>query len=423
MSIDRKPAGLFYGWWIVGACFLVSLYVGGVVLYGFTAIFEPIAEEFGWSYAQISFAASLRGLETGLFAPVLGILADRWGARPLMFGGAIITGLGMVLLSRINSLGMFWAAFGLIAAGTTACTATVLMTAISNWFKKKLGIAAGIVASGFGLSGIMVPVVAGVVDMFGWRQAMVIFALGMVVIGLPLSLLVRRTPEQYGYMPDGAITRTITTSSSGSDRPTPPTTTETDFGAKEAIMTRTFWHIALALTYQLLVAMSVATHVMPYLSSIGVSRSVSSLVASTTPVASIGGRLGAGWLADKFDKRRTTAIGLAMMCLGMFFFSYAHTGGMWLLVPAVIFIGVGQGSVITLRVSLLREYFGRKNFGTIHGFMVGIMMVGNVAGPPIAGWAFDTSGSYHGVWLAFAATGILAVILAATTPLVKTRQP
>ena len=65
MRLNWKPSHVFYGWWIVGASFLIALYVGGVVFYGFTTIFEPIAHELGWSYTQISFAASLRGLEMG----------------------------------------------------------------------------------------------------------------------------------------------------------------------------------------------------------------------------------------------------------------------------------------------------------------------------------------------------------------------
>jgi hypothetical protein len=55
---------IFYGWWIVLACSLIVLYVAGIIIYGFTAFFEPIRKEFGWSYTQISFAASLRLLST-----------------------------------------------------------------------------------------------------------------------------------------------------------------------------------------------------------------------------------------------------------------------------------------------------------------------------------------------------------------------
>ncbi len=91
MALTGNEYKIFYGWWIAGASFLIALYVGAVVYYGFTAFFEPIVSEMGWSYTQISLAASLRGLEVGLLAPLVGILADRWGPRRLIFGGVFIT--------------------------------------------------------------------------------------------------------------------------------------------------------------------------------------------------------------------------------------------------------------------------------------------------------------------------------------------
>ena len=135
---NKKRSKLFYGWYIVGACLLIILYTSGVVHFGFTAVFEPIAEEFGWSYAQISLAASLRGFEMGLLAPIIGLFVDRWGPRRLIFGGSILICLGFLLLSRVSSLAMFYGTFALIAIGMSACTGTVLMTAVANWFQKKV---------------------------------------------------------------------------------------------------------------------------------------------------------------------------------------------------------------------------------------------------------------------------------------------
>jgi MFS transporter, OFA family, oxalate/formate antiporter len=87
---------VYYGWWIVIACFFMNLYVGGIVFFSFTAFFEPIQREFGWSYTQISLASSLRGLEMGIFAPVVGVLVDRLGSRKLLLFGSIIIGLGFL---------------------------------------------------------------------------------------------------------------------------------------------------------------------------------------------------------------------------------------------------------------------------------------------------------------------------------------
>ena len=110
MRTSKGRQKLFYGWWIVVTGFIISLLTGGTVFFGFTAVFEPLANEFGWSYAQISLAASLRGLEMGLLAPIVGLVVDRWGPRRLIFGGTICVGLGLILLSRVNSLGMFYGA-------------------------------------------------------------------------------------------------------------------------------------------------------------------------------------------------------------------------------------------------------------------------------------------------------------------------
>ena len=117
MRLPWKPPRVFYGWWVVFACFVIALYMSGVVFYGFTAIFEPIADEFGWSYTQISIAASIRGLEAGLLAPFVGLLVDRWGPRRLIFGGVVFIGLGLMLLSQSTSLGVFYAAFILMSLG------------------------------------------------------------------------------------------------------------------------------------------------------------------------------------------------------------------------------------------------------------------------------------------------------------------
>jgi MFS family permease len=188
-------ATIFYGWWIVFACFLLGFYISGAVVAGFTAFFEPIAEEFGWSYTQISVVGSIRGLEVGILAPIVGFLVDRFGPRKLIFCGSLTIGFGLILASWTYSLPMFYGAFILIALGMSACTATVLMTAVVNWFRRDLGKALGLMASGFGVGGILVLFIVRLIDLYHWRTTFVILGLGMWLLGIPLSLLVRHRPE------------------------------------------------------------------------------------------------------------------------------------------------------------------------------------------------------------------------------------
>ena len=397
---------VFFGWWIVGASVLISLYTAGVVLYGFTLIFEPIANEFGWSYTQISLAASLRGMETGLLAPILGILADRWGPRRLVFGGVVIASLGLMLLGRTASLSMFYGAFVLVAIGMSTCSSTVLMTAVVCWFQRKVGIATGIAACGFGLGGLLIPIIVTLIAAYEWRMSVLILALGMLTIGLPLSLVFRHKPEQYNYLPDGELPGSLVPDNGLAQKEA----VRVYIGVKSALKSSTFWHIAVACMCHLTMVSAVITHVMPYLSSIGIARVTSSLVATATPLTSVGGRLGFGWLGDRFDKRRVMAAAFAITSLGLLCFEYASTGDTWLLVCFIILFGIGYGSMNPLRASMVREFFGRSNFGAIHGFIIGIAMLGSIAGPPLAGWVYDNFGSYQGIWFVFAGLAIVAVI-------------
>ena len=162
---------------------------------------------------------------------------------------------------------------------------------------------------------------------------------------------------------------------------------------------------------------------MPYLSSVGVARSISSLVASGIPALSVGGRLGFGWIGDRLDKRWVITGGFAMMSLGMLSFSYAAAGWLWLLVLFNVLLGVGYGGNHTMSAALIREYFGRGSFGTIHGFMFGLMALGSLVGAPAAGWVFDTWGSYQGIWLVFAGLcAVCVIILRAAPPVNKVQQ-
>ena len=416
MRFKWKPSGVFYGWWIVTASFLIALYVDGIAFYGFTAIFEPIANELGWSYTQVSVAASLRGLEMGLLAPLVGILTDRWGPRRMIFLGAVFAAIGLIFLSNITSLGMFYGAFALIAIGTSGCHMTVLMTAVTSWFREKAGIANGIAVCGFGFSGFLVPVIVMLIGMYGWRMTMTILSLGMLAIVLPLSLLFRHKPEQYGYLPDGQVESPSVLEKD----PDLPQANEVDFGAKQALKSSIFWRIVLAFIYHIFIISAIFTHIMPYLSSIGVARTSSSLVATVLSLVSIGGRLGLGRLGDKVDSRWVVATALAMIGLGTLCFGCVSIAGTWLLLPFIVLYGIGYGGCMVLRPSLVIKYFGRTNFGTIFGLMMGINLLGSIIGPPLAGWVYDSYGSYQGIWSIFAGLSIVAIISVLTIPPART---
>ena len=122
----------------------------------------------------------------------------------------------------------------------------------------------------------MIPVMVRLIETYEWRMAIVILAIGLLVIGLPFSLLVRHKPEHYGYLPDGEIRSAMISDASL----VMSSASKASIGIRQVMKTRVFWHIVLGLMPMFLAVPAVTTHVMPYLSSIGVTRSISGLVAT-----------------------------------------------------------------------------------------------------------------------------------------------
>ena len=314
----------------MAACFGFAIYTAGIVVYGFTAFFDPIIQEFGWSYAQISLAASLRGAESGLIAPVLGFFIDRWGARWVLFIGGLVTGLGLIFLSMIDTLTGFYLAFFIIAVGTSCCGPSVITPAASNWFRRNLGMAIGILSAGFAFGGTLVPLVIWMIDTFQWRLTLLILGIAGLVVCLPLSLVIRDRPEKYGYAQDGGpLPEEPREESASLPSTTPPA--EVDIGVKPALKSRTFWHLSLAFTLQYVVIGGILTHIIPYLESVDVPRSTASFFAGAIPVVSIAGRLSSGWLSDKFNRKNVTAAYFGVICIGTLLFDYVSGLTIWVL--------------------------------------------------------------------------------------------
>ncbi len=415
MASTVKSRGIFYGWWIIAACFVMSLYTSGVLGYGFTAVIDPIKQEFGWSSAQVSFASSLRGVEAGLFAPFIGILIDRYGAKPILFIGGILTGLGMIVLTQINSLVTFYLAFILIALGTSAVGVTTFIAAVASWFHRKLGFAMGLMVSGFGMSGLVVVPATMMIDAFGWRTGMFYLAIGVFLIVLPLSLIIRRRPEDFGLLPDGD---TVPGDTKPAAHGAHGKNADKSVSIKQALSSRNFWIIALAFSAQHMVAGGVITHVMPYLSSIGYSREIGSFVAAAIPLTSIGGRFGFGWLSDRIRNKFLALAGFILMTAGMVAFAYV-SGGIPMIIVFLLLFTIGFGGTNTLRAMMPRSYFGMKGYGTYVGLITGVGTIGSMIGAPLAGYTYDVWGTYQTIWLIYAGIALFSFLLIALLPSVK----
>ena len=408
---------IFYGWWIIIASSIVTTYNGGIMFYGFTAFFNPILNEFGWTRAATSLAFSLQRLEGGIAAPIVGYFIDRLGPRKMSLFAVTVFGAGFILLSKVQSLLSFYIAFIVISIGHSAGFYSVGATVVANWFVRKRGRAMGFLTGGVALAGMLVPVLVRLINQYGWRQSLVIAGVGMWIIGIPLSFVFRNRPEEYGMLPDGDVVENEIKDDPKVSSPTiqsPSTAAETEFTAMEAIKTRSFWMLAFGLSISFMAMSAVFVHIMPFLESIGISREKAGFVVTFTILLSVLGRIGLGWLSDFMDKRYVFCIALGLQTIGLLVF--ANIQDFWHIILFLVTFSPGYGAPIPLRPAIQGEYFGRKQFGTIQGLLLSISTVSSMTGPPFAGWICDVTGSYRLAFLILAAIPAVGILLFLLTP-------
>lgn len=409
---------VFYGWWIVTAAAVLNIFAGGTFVYGFTVFFNPIRNTFGWSAAVTSVAFTLQRFEAGLLEVVAGFLVDKIGPRKLMLCGWSVVGLGYLLMSRIDSLWAFYGSFLLIATGMSFAVFIVVFATIANWFEKKRSRAMTLVVTGFGASGTLVPLVALAIGQFGWRETLTIVGVVLWLICIPLSSLMRHKPGQYGYLPDGDTPAEVSASTNALHPRTSELIAEQDSSSpatsltpRAALKTRAFWLISWGSFFQFISASAVMVHIVPYLESVQVPTAIAALAVTGVTICSLIGRLGFGFLGDFATKRYLIAIGITLQAIGVFIFSFVSSDRLWLIIPFLLTYAPGFGATIPLRPALQADYFGLKHYGTIMGLMMLVSMAGGLASPIIAGWVFDTLGSYRLAWQLFALITIPAIIL------------
>lgn len=401
---------LFYGWYIVIACLIIVAYNSSIFTYGWTAFLNPIAATFGWSMAQLSLASTFRSLEQGVFNPFWGRAVDHWSPRKLMIFGVIATGLGSFVLSRTSSLITFYLGFLVMGVGSSLVTSMVPTATIARWFRKDIGKANGLFYMGVGIGGVMVPIVVHLIDAFGWQTTLLYGTVGFFVLGIPLSFTIRKKPEDYGLIPDGRKENISGKKKSALDY-------NFSTSVKEAVKTRVFWYMNVVIFFQTAVLGTVTLFAIPYLTSLGISRSTAGVVVSLYTVVSLCGRMPIGILADFFRKTYVTAMTIFLLGVGLLlFWMFNSETPFWMFVLFALTYGIGISGIMPLRLPLLVEYYGRGNIGTIFGLSGIASTVAAVASAPLAGWVFDTYADYKPVWLFLLGFSVIAVILMLTIP-------
>lgn len=411
-TLVSARTGIFFGWWVVFVSAFVVLLTAGTFYYGFGTLFGPLVKEFGWSHASISLAFSLRTEVGGVAAPVVGLLVDRVGPRRLMTGGVITVAVGFVLLSRVQTLGAFYVAVLIIAVGMSASGGTVGYVAIAHWFRRRRGMAMGLLTVGGGVSGIMVVVLAMLISVTGWRDTLLILGLTQMVICVPLALSIRNRPEDLGLKPDGI--------SEPHQEPSLPSESDSaqaseGLTVREALRSRSFWRFGISIALFNLGTTAIVVHQIPFFTSgIGLSEGAAAASVTAFTLMSIIGRFSGGYFADFVDKRFILAGTYTLTGISILLFASIYE--IWQIFIVLPLFAVGFGGTIPVRAAFQAEHFGLRAYGAIQGLLLTMGTLGGVAGPVLVGWIFDQTESYHLAFALVSAGALLGAPLMLSIP-------
>ena len=404
MSILRR---LFYGWVMVSLSAGIMV-IGTVPLFqGMSAWFVVLEKHFGWSRTELSLAFVLTRVEGSIMGPVSGYLIDKLGPRRNVLIGMLIAGGGFLILSWMQELWHFYAAFVVISVGVGLGTWMPMMTVLNNWFRRRRATAMALAMEGFLVGGVLlVPVLVWAIDPDaagrpGWRNTALILGIFMMAVAWPISRLVRNTPEEVGQHPDGDAP---TAAPSGGAAQSADNG-EPEYTWQQAVRTRMFWLITLGHACSSIVIVSVMVHLGPMLTDRGFSlQTIGWVISVYTAVGAVFTLIG-GYVGDRvpirlaifgFSSVQTLALAVLLLWDSLFM-AYLFA----------VLMGVGFGGRTPLTTAIRGVYFGRKAFASITGISMIPMNILLLAAPLYAGIAFDRTGSY---FLPFATIAIVNLV-------------
>jgi sugar phosphate permease len=417
--MKNSSSKIFYGWWIVLASFLILSFTSMTGSYGLSLFYKRLIDYFGWSRTALAGAISLSRLETGFLAGVEGFLVDRFGARRMILVGITLSSIGMILLSRIESLFAFYIVFViLITFGRSLSSMVAIDTTVANWFIRRRGTAFGLLRTAVAVGAAGVIVVAWFIDQYGWRTSFVAIGIATFILGIPTALVIRHRPEQYGLLPDGdSQAHDVRKDSSGHGSQIDDPADNEDIGMPimKALTSKPFWTLSFGFSIRIMVTSAATLHAIPLVEDLGYSQTTAAAILGSMGMVSIIGRLGGGLLNDYIGTKRVAVASVCCLALSCLILAFAQN--LWQIILFVAIYAPSYGCSAATMPAIKGDYFGRLNYGSIVGLSGMVQMAGSMLGPIFAAYVFDTTGDYKFAFIIFAILlTISAALFASLTP-------
>ncbi len=400
---------VFYGWIIVFSVFVAGSFAGGVGFWGIGIFVIPMESDLGWSRTTIFGALSIRALVGGFFAPVIGPYLDSSrGPRILAIAGSIVLGISLIGIKYVDSVWQFYILYGVLGSlSMLTMGQNMAQVIIPKWFIKKRGRALGFATMGTPLSGIIFPIpLAALISVVGWRDTWFFLGIVALLVLVPVAFLIRTKPEDMGLAPDGESlqikSKVLGTNTQNSDF-------EKSYTRSEALRSRSFWLILLAVGIVGMGVQGFQPNWLPYFQEVGFTATTGATAIAIYGLAAAAARLIWGSLGEKFPTKNlmVTQTLLTAIMIGSLFFVRSPI----MLFTYAFFQGLTLGGQFILQPLMIANYFGRQHLGAVRGVMRPFITFSGAIGPVFVAGLFDATGTYKVAFLFVLSTWIIASLI------------
>ena len=396
-----QPRRWHYAWTIAVVTFFTLLITAGIrATPGLLMV--PLETEFGWSRTAISGAVALNLALFGLIGPFAASAMDRWGVRRLVAIALALLAVSVALTTQMRSqwqMTLLWGVF--VGAGTGVTSMVLAAVVATRWFDARRGMVLGALSAANATGQLVfLPMMARVIEQYGWRSAAMIVAAGAVVVFAVVLTFMRDRPESIGLRPYGQL-------ADASATPLRPALNP--FAAlRMAMQSRAFW--VLGGTFFVCGASTnglIGTHMIAACHDYGISQVRSAQLLAMMGIFDILGTTASGWLTDRYSSRHLLFGYYTLRGISLLFLPYTLVNGNSALSIFAVFYGLDWIATVPPTVRLTGEAFGKENTGVVYGWIGACHQLGAATAALAAGAIRTGTGTYD---LAFWIAGGLCVL-------------
>ncbi len=400
--MNKTPVniGIRRGYMLLGV--IAMLFAG--VLYAWSILKAPLAEEFGWKPTELALCFTV-AMSFFCIGGLLGARISRAaGHRAALFISGALSALGFCLTAALNNVpvAVLYVTYGVLAGLGVGISYNVITATVSTWFPDKKGLCSGCLMMGFGASALVLGNLADAMfkSPFGWRATYVIIGLSMLAV-ISLTGLILKKPSEDTVLPVGRARKGRREEESQIK----------DMTSLEMLKRTSFWMIFICISFLAAVGSSVISFAKDLALSVGSPESLAVSLVGILAVFNGLGRILTGVVFDLIGRRKTMLCSnaLTILAAGITLLS-VKAGSVPLCVAGLCLVGMSYGSCSTITSAFTMAFYGMKHFSSNMAFMTFNAMAASLIAT-LSNKVLEVTGGYVGAFVMLLSLTLVSLVL------------